>query len=211
MEEKIMIPIHSSICIKTDRTVYIDPYRIEGESHDADIIYITHDHYDHFSTEDIDKIKREDTVYVLPEKMQKEGGALGAQPGKLVFVKPGERTVVAGIPTETVAAYNSLKPFHPKSRGWVGYILTIEGKRIYIAGDTDVNEENRQVKCDIAIVPVGGFYTMDAKKAAELINLIRPKIAIPAHYGSAVGKAEDGDVFCRYVDPGIRVVKKIKH
>lgn len=210
MEEKIMVPVHSSICIRADRTVYIDPYQVEGERHDADMIYITHDHYDHFSLEDIEKVKKEDTVYVLPEKMQKEAQGLNPQKGNVVFVKAGEKTEIAGIPTETVAAYNIIKPFHPKSKGWVGYILTIEGKRIYIAGDTDSNEENRQVKCDIAIVPVGGFYTMDAKKAAELVNAIKPEIAIPVHYGSAVGKPEDGDVFCKYVDQGIRVVKKIK-
>ncbi|MCM1046085.1 MAG: MBL fold metallo-hydrolase [Candidatus Gastranaerophilales bacterium] len=210
MEEKIMLPIHSSICIKTDKTIYIDPYRSEGDSHDADIIYITHEHYDHFSPEDIEKVRKEDTVYVLPESMRKAAQDLRAKEGNVVLVKAGEKTEIAGVPTETVAAYNHVKPFHPKNKGWVGYILTIEGERIYIAGDTDSNEENRQVKCDIAIVPVGGFYTMDAKKAAELVNSIKPKIAIPSHYGSAVGKAEDGDTFCKYVDSDIKVIKKIK-
>ena len=111
---------------------------------------------------------------------------------------------------ETVPAYNTLKPFHPKSAEWVGYVLRIDGKCIYIAGDTDATKEAKAVKCDIAIVPVGGTYTMDAKKAAELVNTIRPDIAIPVHYGSIVGKPSDGDVFAENVKSPVKVVFKIQ-
>ncbi len=107
---------------------------------------------------------------------------------------------------ETVPAYNTLKPFHPKSAEWVGYVLRIDGKRIYIAGDTDATKEAKAMKCDIAIVPIGGTYTMDAKKAAELVNTIRPDIAVPVHYGSFVGKPSDGDVFAENVKSPVKVV-----
>ena len=109
----------------------------------------------------------------------------------------------------TVSNYNNLKPFHPKSAGWVGYILQIDGQRIYIAGDTDMNRDNQDVKCDVALVPIGGKFTMDAKKAAEFINTIQPSIAIPTHYGSIVGKKEDADVFAAGVKAPIRTEIKM--
>jgi L-ascorbate metabolism protein UlaG (beta-lactamase superfamily) len=108
--------------------------------------------------------------------------------GRILTVKPGVYREVEDLEFETVPAYNLLKPFHPKGAEWVGYILRIDGKRIYIAGDTDETKEAKAVKCDIALVPIGGTYTMDAKKAAELVNTIRPEVAIPTHYGSIVGK-----------------------
>ena len=104
-----------------------------------------------------------------------------------------------------------MKPFHPKKNGWVGYILTVDGVRIYIAGDTDVTEENQAVSCDVAMVPIGGTFTMDAKKAADLVNHIRPKVAIPTHYGSIAGKREAEDVFRANVDPAIPVEIKMQH
>lgn len=111
---------------------------------------------------------------------------------------------------ETVPAYNNVKQFHPKSAGWVGFILNVNNKRIYIAGDTDATKDAKAVSCDIALVPIGGTYTMDAKQASELINSISPKVAIPVHYGSFVGKKEDADVFANNVKPGIEVEIKIK-
>lgn len=129
---------------------------------------------------------------------------------KIVTVKPGVYREIDGLELETVPAYNILKPFHPKNAEWVGYILWIEGKRIYIAGDTDATKEAKAVKCDIALVPVGGTYTMDAKKAAELVNILRPSVAIPVHYGSVVGSPKDGEVFAEYVKDPIKVELKIK-
>ena len=129
---------------------------------------------------------------------------------KIVTVKPGVYREIDGLELETVPAYNILKPFHPKNAEWVGYILWIEGKRIYIAGDTDATKEAKAVKCDIALVPVGGTYTMDAMKAAELVNILRPSVAIPVHYGSVVGSPKDGEVFAEYVKDPIKVELKIK-
>lgn len=111
---------------------------------------------------------------------------------------------------ETVPAYNPLKPFHPKGSGWVGYIVERGGIRIYMAGDTDVTKENKEVSCDVALVPIGGTYTMDAKKAAELVNIIRPKVAIPTHYGSVAGSKSDEEVFLAHVDSSISVENKMQ-
>jgi L-ascorbate metabolism protein UlaG (beta-lactamase superfamily) len=206
MMENICLYTHTSIRISGESgIVYIDPFQMKEEPKDADYILITHDHHDHFSPEDIAKVSKGDSVLVMPEKMGNICIVDGAGIGKFVLVKPGEAYDIGGLKIETVPAYNKLKPFHPKSNKWVGYIVIMNGKRIYITGDTDVTKEAKQVKCDIAMVPVGGTYTMDAGKAAELVNTIRPEIAIPTHYGSIVGKEEDASIFAGKVDKAIRV------
>jgi len=208
--DKIEVLTHSSIRIKGDRTIYIDPFRIKEETHDADLILVTHDHHDHFSPEDIARVSGNHTRLAVPEKMGKQAADIGFSGNRLAITAPGMSREIDGILVEAVAAYNNLKPFHPRKKGWVGYILTIDGKRIYIAGDTDITEENRQVRCDIALVPIGGTYTMDAKKAAELVNRIKPEVAIPTHYGSIVGSRKDEEVFRENVEAGIKVEIKIK-
>lgn len=216
MEEKAMtdnieVFTQSSIRIKTeDQVIYIDPFRLAIEPHDADLIFITHDHYDHFSVEDIQRAAKPSTILIVPEKMEDKACEAADPVSQIETVVPGESYEIAGLSFETVPAYNKLKPFHPKSAGWVGYILTAGEKRIYIAGDTDMTKDNQQVKCDIALVPIGGKYTMDAAKAAELINVIRPETAIPTHYGSIVGSWDDAEVFAGKVDPAIRVEVKIR-
>ncbi len=210
MVDKIDVFKQNSIRIKSDvGTIYIDPFKIDDETHDADFILITHDHYDHFSSEDIAKVKKDTTVLVVPEKMEakavKESGIK-----EIETVKPGTYHEIGNLELETIPMYNILKPFHPKAAGWVGYILKINGKRIYIAGDTDATKEAQEVICDIALVPIGGTYTMDAKKAAELVNEINPEVAIPTHYGSIVGKLSDAKVFAANVKDSIKVVEKIK-
>ena len=206
MLDFITVNIHSSIRIDEGKIIYIDPFKMTEESHDADIILITHSHFDHYSPEDIRKVMKSDTIIVCPESMN-EAAELGLEVKK---VAPNEKFEVQGISIETVPAYNVMKPFHPKKNGWVGYIIdSPEHGRIYIAGDTDINEDNKQVRCDIAMLPAGGTYTMNAKKAAELANSIRPKYAIPTHYGSVAGSPEDGEKFSKAVDSGIEVVIKI--
>ena len=209
MTENIRVIIHSSIRIACEAgTVYLDPYLLEEEAHDADYILVTHNHYDHFSPEDIRKIARDETILVVPEGMRDEAekADLGLQ---IKTVRPAESYTIDTFSFETVASYNTLKPFHPKGAGWVGYILHDGGKRIYIAGDTDAVREAKQVKCDIALVPVGGTYTMNAKQAAELVNTIQPAVASPTHYGSAVGKKEDGEIFAGFVKPPVLVELKM--
>ena len=206
MLDNIKVYEQNSIRISSENgVIYVDPFRIPSEMHDADYILITHDHYDHFSTEDIEKVAAKKTILVVPEKMEKTISKVLDLVSKVVTVKPGSNYEIDGLELDTVAAYNLLRPFHPKSSGWVGYILMVEGKRIYIAGDTDATKEAKAVKCDVAMVPIGGTYTMNAKSAAELINEICPEIAIPVHYGSIVGSPEDGKVFADIVKPPIDV------
>jgi len=190
--------------------IYVDPLEIPDERHDSDYILITHDHYDHFSPEDIRKVAKADCILVVPEKMEGKAKEVSDAVDRIDTVKPSIYREINGLEFETVPAYNTLKPFHPKSSEWVGYVLRIDGKRIYIAGDTDTTKEAKAVKCDIAIVPIGGTYTMDAKKAAELVNTIHPDIAVPVHYGGIVGKVSDGDVFAENVKSPVKVVFKIQ-
>lgn len=208
MTENIEVLTHSSIRITGDTIIYVDPFHIEQEVHDADIIFITHDHFDHFSVEDIDKVRKEDTVLVVPEKMKGQAGK--ASCSKVVTVKPGMQEQLKGIEFEAVAAYNNMKPFHPKWNGWVGYVLTVNGVRIYIAGDTDMTKDNQLVSCDVAMVPIGGKFTMDASQAAELVNVMKPKVAIPTHYGSIAGTKEAEEDFRAKVDPSIPVEIKMQ-
>ena len=210
MTENIEVFTQSSIRItEEDRRIYIDPFQMREAPKDADFILITHDHYDHFSPEDIEKVSNEKSVLVVPAKMLPQAEKVSSTVGEIHSVMSGEHYGIGGLEFDTVAAYNNLKPFHPKSAGWVGYILQIDGQRIYIAGDTDMNRDNRDVKCDIALVPIGGTYTMDAKKAAEFINTICPSVAIPTHYGSIVGKKEDADVFAAGVKAPVRTEIKM--
>ena len=204
--EKIQVFTQNSIRIEdSGRVIYIDPFRMTEEPHDATFVLITHDHYDHFSPEDIAKVATKDTVMVVPEAMAGKAEQVSDLVGCITTVRPGICCEIDGLELETVPAYNLLKPFHPRSAGWVGYILVLPEERIYIAGDTDVTKEAKAVRCDIALVPAGGTYTMDAKQAADLVNQIRPKVAIPVHYGSVVGKASDGEIFAANVKVPVQV------
>ena len=204
MLENIEVLCHSSIKINKEKIIYIDPFKINKNFNDADIIFITHSHYDHYSEEDINKIKKQEPIIIAPtetiEKLLKEG----YKQENIISVEPNKEYKVEGIKFETVSAYNNHKQFHPKENRWVGYIIELQGIRYYIAGDTDINEENRKVKCDVAFIPVGGTYTMDYKEAADLINELKPKIAVPIHYGSVVGTKQDAINFVCLVKPDIR-------
>lgn len=207
----IKVFTQSSIRIAcAEGVVYLDPFRMDIDLHDADLVLITHDHYDHFSPEDIERVRRADTVFVVHAKLGTQAReALGAAT-EIHTVVPGEHYRVAGIDFDTVASYNIDKAFHPKSAGWVGYVLTADGQRIYVAGDTDDTPEAEAVTCDVALVPIGGTYTMDPREAAGLINAIAPKLAIPTHYGSIVGRMGDVDDFVAAVRPGIKVEVQIR-
>ena len=192
-----------------DKVVYVDPFRSESSPNDADFIFITHDHYDHFSPEDIRRTACGRTVLIVPGTMEEKAEQVRPFVADIFKVDPPVGYELQGIEFETVPAYNVLKPFHPLLAGWVGYVINADGVRIYVAGDTDATREAKAVRCDVALLPVGGKYTMNAKQAAGLANLIRPKAAIPVHYGSVVGSEEDGLEFERLVDPAIKVVFKI--
>ena len=205
MLESIEILCHSCIKFNKGEVIYFDPFKIEKNYNDADVIFITHDHYDHYSEEDIDKVVKKGTIIVAPEDLLTKLLKKGFERDNMVLVTPNQKYTVKGIEFQTIPAYNVNKQFHPKANEWVGYVLKIEGVTYYIAGDTDITEENKKVKCDVAFVPVGGTFTMDYKEAAELINEIKPKIAVPTHYGSIVGEKSDGISFSKLVSPEIEV------
>ncbi|MBQ6560143.1 MAG: MBL fold metallo-hydrolase [Erysipelotrichaceae bacterium] len=185
---EIRVNSQSSIRIISDQVIYFDPYQIKEETHDADIIFITHDHPDHFSIEDITKVEKEDTVYVIPDCMY---NLLGGE--NVITLNPYEKTEVEGYETVTLPSYNVRSAFHPEEKGYLGYIVTIEGKRVYVAGDCDLNDDNSKIRCDIACIPIGGKFTMDVKEAARLIEIIQPETVIPTHYGSFVGGKDAGE------------------
>ena len=195
---------HSTIKIlDKDKVIYIDPYNIKEDKKDADIIFITHAHYDHFSEEDIIKIKNENTIIVITEDIYNKVIELGFLEKKIIKVMPKEEYKIGNIRFQTIPAYNIDKKFHPKENMWVGYLININNIRYYIAGDTDITNENKKVKCDVAFLPVGGTYTMDYKEAAELANIIRPKIVVPIHYGIIVGTKEDALNFKNFINKDI--------
>ena len=210
MLDNIEVLYHSSIKINKEKTIYIDPFKIDKNYNDADIIFITHDHYYHYSEEDIDKVINENTTIIIPEELLTKLLRKGINKNAIITVKPNEKYMVQEIKFGTVPAYNTNKTFHPKENDWIGYIITLDGIRYYIAGDTDITEENRKVKCDVAFVPVGGTYTMDFKEAAQLINEIQPKIAVPIHYGSIVGTEQDATDFIKLLHPSIKGIILMK-
>ena len=210
MLENIEVLYHSSIKINKGNTIYFDPFKIDKEYHDADIIFITHSHYDHYSEEDILKVRKENTCIVAPFDLLENLLTLGFTKESITTVKPNENYNVNGLTFKTIPAYNTNKSFHPKSNNWVGYLLTLNDTIYYIAGDTDITEENKQVKCDVAFVPIGGTYTMDYKEAAELINEIKPKIALPTHYATIVGSIKDGKNFSKLLNSDIECKVYIK-
>ena len=203
MLEKIEVLTHSSIKISKNKIIYIDPFNIEKNYNDADILFITHSHYDHYSEKDIDKVKNDGTYFVVPEDVKIELLKKGIHNEKIISVKPNQTEEFLGIKFESIAAYNVNKKFHPKENNWVGYIIEIDGIRYFVAGDTDLNEDNIKVKCDACFVPVGGTYTMDYKEAAQFVNQIKPKVAVPIHYGSIVGTNQDAKEFISLLDENI--------
>ena len=206
MKPNIQVLTHSSIRIEDNgKVVYFDPFEVKKEYKDADLILVTHAHHDHFSPDDIRKVAKPDTLLVYPETMKDKVKEESGLPAAQAAVLPGTRTEAAGCPLEVIPAYNIGKLFHPKKAGGVGYVLQLPEESVYVAGDTDITEENRKVRCDVALVPAGGTYTMTAAQAAELVNAIKPKKAIPTHYGSVVGKPKDGIAFRELVEPGIEV------
>lgn len=197
----ITVNTQSSIRIEGSKILYFDPFQIQNAVHDADIIFITHEHYDHFEPESIAKVKKDDTLLVAPESMKKKAlSESGITAENCMFFQPEETHEAGGVVIETIPAYNKLKPFHTKGKKWQGYVVVMDGNRYYVAGDTDVNEDIRKVRCDVALIPIGGHYTMDWKQAAEYIAEIKPKAAIPTHYGSIVGNKTDGQDFQKMLE-----------
>lgn len=208
MAEKIDWFGQSAVRINiNDKIIYIDPYQIK-HTDKADIILITHSHADHFSVDDILKIAGEDTLFISVQDCVPEIKKMNK--GKIVVLEPGMKTSLGDIFVEAVAAYNVVKTnYHPQKNKWVGYILTIDGIRIYHAGDTERIPEMKEFVCDIAMLPLGQTFTMNSvSEAAESALDVQAKIAIPIHYGLYEGTMEDAEEFKRLLKDKIQVVIK---
>ena len=196
---------HSGFLIKDKKIIYIDPYNVnisaEGGLPKADIILITHSHYDHCSLPDLEKIVQEGTRIVAPADCQSTITKLKAQI-KIELIEPGQELEFGDVKVYALPAYNIDKHFHPKEEGWVGYVIKIEGVVIYHAGDTDVIPEmqkltgyKQQGKEFVALLPIGGRFTMSAEEAAEAAKIIKPTLAIPMHWGTIIGDKKDAEEF----------------
>lgn len=190
MLDKVVVFGQNSIKFNMDLKIYVDPFRLNDRSNDADIIFITHDHYDHFSLEDIEKVIKDDTVLVVPRCMENIVNNFK----NVLLVDYGSHEV-KGIEFDVIPAYNIDKKFHPKDKKYVGYILKLDDHRYYIAGDTDDTLEAEEIKCDVAFLPIGGTFTMNPEEACQLAKKINPQIVVPVHYGSIVGTSADGEHF----------------
>lgn len=193
---------HAAFLITGRRIIYIDPYQIEFAGEVADIILITHDHPDHCSPDDVKWLRKGETVIVAPPSCANQFK------GDVRSVKPGDTLTIKGVTVQAVPAYNVDKPFHPKDAGGVGYIITVpEGIRIYHAGDTDLIPEMEGLKVDIALLPVGGTYTMDAAEAARAAEMVKPKLAIPMHWGTLVGSRQDAERLRELCTVEVKILK----
>jgi L-ascorbate metabolism protein UlaG (beta-lactamase superfamily) len=189
---------HDGFRIDSSKRIYLDPFQIKSTV-PADIILVSHDHFDHCSPDDILKIETKSSVIITDK------ASSGKLTGDVRVVKPGDRLTVQGIEVEIVPAYNTNKQFHPKLDGKLGFIITVEGVRIYHAGDTDFIPEMKSIRADIALLPVSGTYVMTADEAVEAALAINPQLAIPMHYGSIVGTESDAKRFAEKLKGKINV------
>ena len=179
---------HASFCIEDDVVVYIDPWKLTRTT-PADIVLVTHGHRDHLSPDDIAAIVQVSTVTIAPY------ACVPQLAGDVRGVAPGDSVQVGHVTVHAVPSYNTDKPNHPRSAQNVGYVVSIGDRRIYHAGDTDLIPEMGDIRCDIALLPMGGTYTMDAAQAAEAVRRIKPRLVVPMHWGDIVGTHDDVDRF----------------
>jgi L-ascorbate metabolism protein UlaG (beta-lactamase superfamily) len=203
---------HSGVRLSAnDKVVYVDPYNLNTFIK-ADLILITHEHYDHCSIADLKKVSKPGTVIIAPadciSQLRKIENATFKIP------EPNKRidlNGMGGIYIETVPAYNTAKMFHPKDNNWLGYIINVNRKRIYHAGDTDFIPEMKEIReIDVAFLPVGGTYTMDAEEAANASDEIRPKTAVPIHYGAIAGSVKDAEKFKALSGCNVEIMEKVE-
>lgn len=174
-----------------DEILYIDPWKLHDCPHDATLVLISHSHYDHYSPEDIDKVSGPESKLIASADVvakQNSGEAIAS----------GLTIELENVRLVGVAAYNPSKQFHPKANNWVGFVIELGSKRLYYAGDTDLTAEMKALEgIDVALLPVGGTYTMDAAAAVEAVKSFRPKAAIPYHWGDIVGDRNDAEEFAK--------------
>ena len=186
--EKIHWLGHDGFRIDSEKTIYFDPYQIESGPR-ADLIFISHDHFDHCSPEDVAKIQGPETTIIT------EKDSAGKLTGDVRVLMPGETLNLDGVKIQGVPSYNTDKDFHPRKNGWLGFVVEVAGIRIYHAGDTDFIPEMKDLRVDIALLPVSGTYVMTADQAVKAALAIKPELAIPMHYGAIVGSDQDALAF----------------
>lgn len=198
----------STVRIAADKVIYVDPFEISGAPKDADIIFVTHTHGDHFSIRDIKKLAKAATKFVITP--DGKDGLIKEGYKDILTVAPSKDYVIDGLEFTTVPAYNTDKNFHKKGDNWVGYILTVNKTRYYFAGDTDVIPEMSGLRADVAFLPVGGTYTMTAAEAAKAANIIKPLVAVPIHFEDLVGTKEDARTFISLLEKPVEgiILKK---
>jgi len=202
---------HDSFKIKNGKTVIIDPFKIRSSSEKADILLVSHEHFDHLSIDDIKKVASDKTTVVAAASCKNELSKLKFK--EIRIVHPGDKVQLDDVTIEAVPAYNLNKfrepgkVFHPKEDAKVGYIVTMKGVRVYHAGDTDVIPEMKNFKTDLALLPVSGTYVMTPNEAAEAAKIIGPKLAIPMHYGAIVGSEEDAEKFKQLASCQVQILK----
>ena len=197
--KKIVWLGHDGFRIDGSKTVYFDPFKITS-TRKADIILVTHEHFDHCSPEDVARVQQDDTIVVT------EKDSAAKLSGDVRVVKPGEVVNIGDVTVRTVPAYNIGKQFHPKEKGWLGFIVEIDGVRVYHAGDTDFIPEMKALEVDVALLPVSGTYVMTADEAIEAARAIKPRAVIPMHYGAIVGDENDAESFKQALSDEIEVV-----
>lgn len=199
---------HASFVIRDGKVIYFDPYKIEEESEKADLVLVTHGHFDHCSPDDIHRVIQPSTVIVtVPDNESKLSGIAG-QIAEIKYVSPGDSVTVDGTVIGAMPAYNTNKNFHPKGNNWVGFVVEIDGEKIYHAGDTDLIPEMNSVECDIALLPVSGTYVMTSGEAVMAAKEVGCKIAVPMHYGDVVGDEDDARDFETLCECEVRVLRK---
>jgi L-ascorbate metabolism protein UlaG (beta-lactamase superfamily) len=203
MIDKIHWLGHDSFRVDGSRTLYFDPWEVTSDIK-ADIILISHDHYDHCSPDDVAKLSKPYTVVVTePESAKKLSG-------NVKTITPGQTIDVNGVKITGVPSYNTDKQFHPQQNNWLGFIAEIDGVKIYHAGDTDFIPEMKKLDVDIALLPVSGTYVMTAEQAIQAAKAIKPKIAVPMHYDKIVGTVSDAEKFANALKKEMTVVIKEK-
>ena len=207
MIDNISVNAQSSIRIDYNgKVIRFDPYQIDKDYNDADYIFITHPHYDHYSEKDIDKVKKENTKIIVPKELESEVSDFS----EVLVVEPNKEYTIDDISFTTTYAYNLDKYFHKKESNWVGYIVNLNNEKIYVSGDTDIVPELYDIKADIAMICIGGTYTCDYIEASELINKIHPKYTVPIHYKTIVGSETDADKFGELVKNSTQVKMLLK-
>jgi len=202
---------HDGFRIQDGQVVYVDPYQIQAGLR-ADIVLVSHEHSDHCSVDDLKKITGPNTTIVAHAQSKAELSKLKVK--EIRIMKPGDKINVGDVGIEAVPAYNVNKfrepgkVFHPKEDGKLGFVITVKGLRIYHAGDTDHIPEMKNIRADVALLPVSGTYVMTVQEAAEAVKTLNPKVVIPMHYGAIVGSLKDAEALQGLVKCEVKVLDK---